>query len=150
MHIWTVSWKVCVNVQGNRSMSNKRYQASRVLVALFLFFFVICPLITLLIHIDMKIFKGTHPRTVSANGDQFLMHHHSGNPVIRIAGLCPRLVYEPFPYPASLRFHNAVHPADAHSFHITWDGAGSAVRDNGIISNLLHMRFSYTFMSVLF
>ena len=35
-------------------MSNKRYQVSRVLVALFLFFFVICPLITLLIHIDMK------------------------------------------------------------------------------------------------
>ena len=35
-------------------MNNKRYQASRVLVALFLFFFVICPLIALLVNIDAK------------------------------------------------------------------------------------------------
>ena len=35
-------------------MGNKRYQASRILVALFLFFFVVCPLIALLVNIDVQ------------------------------------------------------------------------------------------------
>ena len=92
-------------------MNNKRYQASRVLVALFLFFFVICPLIAPLVNIDAKDIQKVLT-----------------SPVIRIPGLCTCLVYEPFPYPASLCLHHAVHTADAYPLHLPWDGAGTAVR----------------------
>ena len=121
-------------------MSNKRYQASRVLVALFLFFFVICPLITLLIHIDMKDIQKvlTSPQfqpinslcttilaTLLSVSLAFVLAWFMNRSHIRHRSVFTML----FTLPMLI-------PSISHGM-----GLVLLFGDNGIISNLLHMRF---------
>jgi len=123
-------------------MSNKRYQASRVLVALFLFFFVICPLITLLIHIDMKDIQKV---LTSPQFQPMVINSLCTTILATLLSVSLAFVLAWFMNRSHIR-HRSVYtmlftlpmliPSISHGM-----GLVLLFGDNGIISNLLHMRF---------
>lgn len=123
-------------------MSNKRYQASRVLVALFLFFFVICPLITLLIHIDMKDIQKV---LTSPQFQPMVINSLCTTILATLLSVSLAFVLAWFMNRSHIRYRSVftmlftlpmLIPSISHGM-----GLVLLFGDNGIISNLLHMKF---------
>lgn len=123
-------------------MNNKGYHASRIVVALFLFFFVVCPLITLLLHIDIQDIQKV---VSSAQFRPMVLNSLCTTILATILSVSLAFVLAWFMNRSHIRYRSGftvlftlpmLIPSISHGM-----GLVLLFGDNGIISNLLHTQF---------